>query len=78
LRGKNASCVASDFLAVNFAGYDVIAAIECIYYLAAEEAFFQKLTSEAAGKLLIISGPIIGSNEYRIYFTDSGLRRTFA
>jgi predicted TPR repeat methyltransferase len=77
---KNASFVASDFLAVNFAGYDVIAAIECIYYLAPEEqeAFFQKLTSEAAGKLLIISGPIIGSNEYRTYFTDNGLRRTFA
>ena len=34
---KNASFVASDFLAVNFAGYDVIAAIECIYYLAPEE-----------------------------------------
>jgi hypothetical protein len=27
---------------------------------------------------LIISGPIIGSNEYRKYFTDVSLRETFA
>jgi SAM-dependent methyltransferase len=76
----NASFLASEFLVVNFTGYDVIAAIECIYYLAPDEqeSFFRKLTSEAAGKLLIISGPIIGSNQYRTYFTDSGLRQTFA
>jgi cyclopropane fatty-acyl-phospholipid synthase-like methyltransferase len=38
----NASFQASDFLNVSFAGHDVIAAIECIYYLAPEEqeAFF--------------------------------------
>jgi hypothetical protein len=76
----NASFQVSDFLNVSFAGYDVIAAIECIYYLAPDEheAFFQKLASEAAGKIFIVSGPIIGSNEYRTYFTDSGLRQTFA
>ena len=76
----NASFQASDFLNVSFAGYDVVAAIECIYYLAPDEqeAFFRKLASEAAGKIFIVSGPIIGSNEYRTYFTDSGLRQTFA
>jgi SAM-dependent methyltransferase len=76
----NASFQVSDFLNVSLAGYDVIAAIECIYYLAADEqeAFFEKLASEAAGKIFIVSGPIIGSNEYRTYFTDSGLRQTFA
>ena len=76
----NASFQASDFLNVSFAGYDVIAAIECIYYLAPDEqeAFFRKLASEAAGKMFIISGPIIGSNEHRTYFTDSGLQHTFA
>jgi SAM-dependent methyltransferase len=76
----NASFQVSDFLNVSFNGYDVIAAIECLYYLAPEEqeVFFQKLASEAPGKVFIISGPIIGSNEYRTYFTDSGLRATFA
>lgn len=45
----NASFQTSDFLNVGFAGYDVIAAIECIYYLAPDEreAFFRKLTSLA-------------------------------
>jgi hypothetical protein len=76
----NASFQTSDFLDVSFAGYDVIAAVECIYYLALDEQerFFQKLASEAAGKILIVSGPIIGSNEHRKYFTDSYLRQTFA
>ena len=30
---RNARFKSSDFLAVSFKGYDVIAAIECIYYL---------------------------------------------
>jgi len=39
-----ASFQASDFLNIRFAGYDVIAAIECLYYLSPDEqeAFFQK------------------------------------
>ena len=76
----NASFEVSDFLNVSFAGYDVIAAIECIYYLAPDEqeTFFQKLASEAAGKIFILSGPVIGSNEHRTYFTDPALRQTFA
>ena len=76
----NASFEASDFLNVSFAGYDVIAAIECIYYLSPteQENFFGKLASEHAGKVFVLSGPIIGSNEYRTYFTDGGIRQTFA
>lgn len=75
----NASFQASDFLNVSFAGYDVIAAIECLYYLSPteQETFFRKLKSEHAGKVFVISGPIIGSNEYRTYFTDSGIKQTF-
>jgi hypothetical protein len=67
-------------LNVSFAGFDVIAAIECLYYLTPgkQESFFQKLARECAGKIFIVSGPIIGSNEYRTYFTDSGLRQAFA
>src|SRR5580692_12505924 len=65
---------------VSFEGYGVIAAIECLYYLTPEEqeAFFAKVSREHRGKPLIISGPIIGSNEYRKYFTDVSLRETFA
>jgi SAM-dependent methyltransferase len=76
----NASFQVSDFLNVGFAGYEVIAAIECLYYLSPDEqeVFFRKLTIEHAGKVFILSGPIIGSNEYRTYFTDGGIRETFA
>jgi hypothetical protein len=60
--------------------YDVIAAIECLYYLTPDdqEAFFEKVACERRGKPLILSGPIIGSNEFRKYFTDQSLRKTFA
>jgi SAM-dependent methyltransferase len=76
----NASFRASDFLNISFAGYDVIAAIECLYYLSnnEQETFFRKLASEHAGKIFVLSGPIIGSNEYRTYFTDASIRQTFA
>jgi cyclopropane fatty-acyl-phospholipid synthase-like methyltransferase len=76
----NATFEKSDFLNVSFEGYGVIAAIECLYYLTPEEqeAFFAKVSREHRGKPLIISGPIIGSNEYRKYFTDVSLRETFA
>jgi hypothetical protein len=36
------------------------------------------MASEHAGKIFVLSGPIIGSNEYRTYFTDGGIRETFA
>jgi predicted TPR repeat methyltransferase len=76
----NASFEISDFLNVSFAGYEVIAAIECLYYLSAneQEAFFRKLATEHAGKVFILSGPIIGSNEHRTYFTHDGIAATFA
>jgi SAM-dependent methyltransferase len=75
----NASFQTSDFLDVSFAGYDVVAGIECLYYLSPseQEAFYQKLTAENAGKLFILSGPIIGSNEHRTYFTHAGVIETF-
>jgi len=76
----NATFQVSDFLNVSFAGYDAIAAIECLYYLSPteQEAFFGKLKSEHAGKVFILSGPIIGSNEHRTYFTDRGVTQAFA
>ena len=76
----NASFEKSDFLNVSFEGYGVITAVECLYYLTPEEqeAFFAKVGREHRGKPLIISGPIIGSNEYRRYFTEVSLRETFA
>jgi cyclopropane fatty-acyl-phospholipid synthase-like methyltransferase len=76
---RNASFETADFLSVSFAGYDVIAAIECLYYLSSDEqdAFFRKLVSEHKGEF-ILSAPIIGSNEYRNYYTHTGLLSTFA
>jgi predicted TPR repeat methyltransferase len=76
----NASFEMSDFLSVSLAGYDVIAAIECLYYLSPDEqeAFFRKLATEHAGKIFILSGPIIGSNEHRTYFTHDGIGAMFA
>lgn len=58
----------------------MIAAIECLYYLSAseQEAFFAKVAREHSGKILIISGPIIGQNEYRKYFTHEGILDTLA
>jgi SAM-dependent methyltransferase len=76
----NAQFRSGDFLNISFEGFDVITAIECLYYLASDEqvAFFDKVAREHRGKILIISGPIIGQNEHRRYFTHSGLLATFA
>jgi len=76
----NASFQASDFLNVSFAGFDVIAAIECLYYLSQseQEVFYRKLINEHAGKIFILSGPIIGANRSRTYFTHDGIREIFA
>jgi 2-polyprenyl-3-methyl-5-hydroxy-6-metoxy-1,4-benzoquinol methylase len=75
----NARFETSDFLETSFAGYDVIAAIECVYYLSPgeQEQFFSKLASEHAG-IFLLSAPIIGANEHRKYFTDAEIRETFA
>lgn len=77
---SNATFQASDFLNVSFAGYDVIAAVECLYYLSPDEqeAVYRKLVSEHPDKLFILTGPIIGANEYRTYFTHGGISETFA
>jgi predicted TPR repeat methyltransferase len=79
-RMSNANFENSDFLGVSFEGYDVIAAIECLYYLSAseQEAFFDKVTREHSGRILIISGPIIGQNEHRKYFTHKSMLDTLA
>jgi SAM-dependent methyltransferase len=76
----NASFQVADFLNVSFADYDVIAAIECLYYLSPveQEAFYRKMVREHPGKIFILSGPIIGANEHRTYFTHAGLEQTFA
>jgi cyclopropane fatty-acyl-phospholipid synthase-like methyltransferase len=75
----NASFETSDFLSADFSGYDVIAAIECLYYLSAAEqkAFFDKLVREHRGGIFIMSAPIIGSNEYRTYYTHRNINETF-
>lgn len=75
----NAHFEDSDFLRTSFAGFDVIAALECIYYLTPDdqEAFFDKVAREHRG-LLIFSSPIIGKNEHRKYFTHEALMETFA
>jgi len=64
-----------DFLGAPFGGYDVIAALECVYYLAAEEReqFFAKVAREHRGKPLILSAPIIGGQ----YFTHDELMTAF-
>jgi 2-polyprenyl-3-methyl-5-hydroxy-6-metoxy-1,4-benzoquinol methylase len=71
----NAHFERGDFLDISFSGFDVIAAIECVYYLsrAEQNEFFDKIKREHAGGILIVSGPIIGG----IYFTHAGLIREF-
>jgi hypothetical protein len=51
-----------------------------LYYLTLEdqEAFFEKVAREHSGKILILSGPIIGENEHRSYFTHQSLLEAFA
>jgi SAM-dependent methyltransferase len=70
---KNASFVCADFLNIPFGDYDVIAAIECLYYLSNEEqdAAFEKIAREHRGRIIIISAPITGPSQHRKYFTHS-------
>ena len=76
----NAKFETGDFLQVPFGGYDVIAAIECVYYLERDEqeTFFRKVAEEHTGKMLILSGPIIGDGKHRCYFTHTQLMESFA
>jgi 2-polyprenyl-3-methyl-5-hydroxy-6-metoxy-1,4-benzoquinol methylase len=61
----NAEFVVSDFLSVPLSGYDVITAIECLYYLSSPEQdlFIDKIGRQHGG-LLIVSAPIIGGRYY--------------
>jgi 2-polyprenyl-3-methyl-5-hydroxy-6-metoxy-1,4-benzoquinol methylase len=69
---RNARFEISDFLAISFAGYDVIAAIECVNYLSADErlAFFAKVDKEHRG-MFVMTNPIIGGK----YWTHGELMR---
>ena len=73
---RNAKFETADLLETPFGGYDVIAAIECIYYLSHEEqgAFLEKVAREHSGKLLWLSGPII---DYQRYFGHRRLMLEF-
>src|SRR4029453_15459650 len=57
----NARFENADLLQISYKGFDVIAAIECIHYLTHPEqgAFLEKVASEHAGKMLLLSGPIV-------------------
>jgi len=69
---RNARFESADLLLTSFEGYDIIAAIECIYYLSLQErgVFLQKVAREHSGKLLLLSGPIV---DYRRYFSHKRL-----
>src|ERR1700722_19850597 len=64
----NARFENADFLHASFEDYDVIAAIECVYYLSFQEreALLEKITKELSGKIVLRSGPIV---DYRIHFS---------
>ena len=68
----NARFESADLLRTSFEGYDIIAAIECIYYLSLQErgVFLEKVAQEHSGKLLLLSGPIV---DYRRYFSHKRL-----
>ena len=72
----NARFENADLLQTSFEGYDVIAAIECIYYLSHQEqgAFLEKVAKEHSGKMLLLSGPIV---DYRRYFGHKRLMHEF-
>jgi 2-polyprenyl-3-methyl-5-hydroxy-6-metoxy-1,4-benzoquinol methylase len=67
----NANFISADFVNIALLGYDVITAIECLYYLSYEEreAVLSRVSSEHRGKILIISAPIIGESAHQKYFT---------
>jgi predicted TPR repeat methyltransferase len=73
----NARFENDDFLRTSFKGFDIIAAIECIYYLSPTEQdiFFDKVANEHDDKILLLSAPITEENRY---LTHEGLMQTFA
>jgi SAM-dependent methyltransferase len=72
----NARFESVDFLQTSFEDYDVIAAIECVYYLSLPEqvAFLEKVAKEHSGKILLLSGPIV---DYRRHFSHKRLMHEF-
>ena len=72
----NARFESADFLQASFEGYDVIAAIECVYYLSLEEqgALLKKVANEHSGKIFLLSGPIV---DYRRHFSHKRLMHEF-
>ena len=75
----NATFETADFLGASVRGYDVVTAIECLYYLAPadQDLFLAKVAAQHRGKLLIVSGPIIGKTERFNYFTHDALLCSF-
>jgi SAM-dependent methyltransferase len=73
LKLPNASFKIGDFLEQPFEGFDLIAAIECVSYLSDNERaeFFAKIAREHAGKIFVLSTPIIGGR----YFTHRDIVR---
>jgi cyclopropane fatty-acyl-phospholipid synthase-like methyltransferase len=76
---SNAHFEQSDFLDGSFSGYDLISALECLYYLGPEELgrFFDNVAIQHAGKLLVLSGPIIGEVGRNKYFNHKRMLRIF-
>jgi cyclopropane fatty-acyl-phospholipid synthase-like methyltransferase len=72
----NAKFETADLLDTSLGGYDVITAIECIYYLSHQEqgAFLHRVAKEHSGKMLLMSGPII---DYQRYFGHRRLMYQF-
>jgi len=73
----NARFESADLLQISYKGYEVIAAIECIHHLSHPEqgAFLEKVAREHAGKVLLLSGPIV---DYAHYFSHRRLMLEFA
>ena len=76
LNVSNARFDVADLLDISLEGYDVIAAIECIYYLSHQEQgmFLRRVAKEHSGKMLLLSGPII---DYQRYFGHRRLMYQF-
>lgn len=72
----NAEFHCADFMATPFLNFDVVCAIECLYYLTSDElvSFFEKLCCEHPGKIFVFSNPIIGGP----YFLHVELLRLFS
>lgn len=73
-RIANTTFESADFLEYSFSGYDVICALECLYYLnpVEQNAFFNKVAVEHPDRMLVVSGPIIGG-----YFSHEELMQGF-